>query len=352
MRGIILAGGKGSRLRPFTYSGAKQLVPIANIPVLHFPVRHLVAAGIDEIAVIVGETATQVRDAMGDGSAFGARFTFIQQDAPLGIAHAVSLCQEFAQEQPFVVYLGDNVLHHGIESFVSEFERSNAAAGVVLKQVDDPTAFGVARMDGERLLNVVEKPLDPPSNLAVTGVYAFAPAVFPVIAGQSPSARGELEIADSINGLITGGHPVMATVTTDEWIDTGKMDDILAANRVVLSGLIPERSPRATLSGCNLSGMVALGDGALLADCDVTGPVAIGPGVRLTGCTVGPHVAIGAGSMLDEVVITDSIVMERARLSHCAGITGSMIGRDAVVCGVPAGARLTLGDHSRIEGMA
>lgn len=352
MRGIILAGGKGSRLRPFTYSGAKQLVPIANIPVLHFPVRHLVAAGITEIAMVVGDTRSQVREAMGDGSAFGARFTYIDQDAPLGIAHAIGLCQEFVGDQPFAVYLGDNVLHHGIEGFVAAFSNGAAAAGVVLKEVNDPTAFGVACMEGERLVNVVEKPADPPSNLAVTGVYAFGPAVFSVIAAQSPSARGELEVADSINGLIAAGHHVMATVTTDDWIDTGKMDDILAANRIVLSGLEPEVSPQALLDGCSVIGALTVGPGAVLQDCRISGPVALGAGVRLANCTIGPNVAIGDDCALDHVTVQNAIVMERARLSHCASVVDSMIGRDAVVCGAPAGARLMLGDHSRFEGPA
>ncbi len=351
MRGIILAGGKGSRLRPFTYSGAKQLVPIANIPVLHFPVRHLVAAGITEIAMVVGDTRSQVRDAMGDGSAFGARFTYIDQEAPLGIAHAIALCQAFVRDEPFVVYLGDNVLHHGIESFVAACSKGAVAAGVVLKQVDDPTAFGVACMDGERLVKVVEKPADPPGNLAVTGVYAFTAAVFPVIAAQVPSARGELEIADSINGLIARGHHVIATVTTDDWFDTGKMDDILAANRIVLAGLEPEVSREAVLNGCTVTGVLSAGPGAVLDDCQVRGPVTVGAGVRLANCAIGPDVAIGDGCALDHVAISNAIVMERAQLSHCARIVDSMIGRDAVVCGAPAGVRLTLGDHSRFEGL-
>jgi glucose-1-phosphate thymidylyltransferase len=345
MKGIVLAGGKGSRLRPFTYSGAKQLVPIANIPVLHFPIRHLVAAGIEEIAIVVGETHEQVREAMGDGSAFGARFSYVPQDAPLGIAHAISLCREFAGSEPFVVYLGDNVLHRGSTRFVSDFAASGAAASVVLKQVDDPSAFGVARMDGERMTAIVEKPSVPPSHLAVTGVYAFTSAVFAVIAGQTASARGELEIADSINGLIAAGHRVDATITSDDWIDTGKMDDILAANRIVLAGLVGGAGP----------GMLAargIDPGARLQDCQVIGPCVIGPGAVLRRCIIGPHVAIGADCRLEDVTIANAIVMERAHLANCPGIADSMIGRDAVVCGVPAGSRLTLGDHSRIEGLA
>lgn len=350
MKGIVLAGGKGSRLRPFTYSGAKQLVPIANTPVLHFPIRHLVDAGITDIAIIVGETGAQVCEAMGDGSAFEARFTYVAQHAPLGIAHAISLCRDFVGSEPFVVYLGDNVLHRGIVPFVTTFLESAASASLVLTPVDDPSAFGVAIMDGERMTGVVEKPAVPPSNLAVTGVYAFTPAVFPIIEKQVPSARGELEIADTINGLIGAGHSVVATVTTDDWIDTGKMDDILAANRIVLADIAGQSHAGASLHHSTLAGPVEIAPGAELNNCRVVGPASIGANTLLDDATVGPNVAIGADCTLKRVTIANAIVMERAALSDCAGIVDSMIGRDAVVCGLPAGSRLTLGDHSRIEG--
>jgi glucose-1-phosphate thymidylyltransferase len=254
MRGIVLAGGKGSRLRPFTYSGAKQLVPIANTPVLHFPVRQLVEAGIREIALVVGETEAQVREAMGDGSAFGARLTYVRQEAPLGIAHGALVCREFVGDDPFVLYLGDNVLMGGIAGFVERFATTGADGAVILREVADPRAFGVARMEGERLAGVVEKPSVAPSNLAVIGVYAFQPVVFDVIGRLQPSARGELEIADAINGLLA------------------------------------------------------------------------------RGCRV-----------------EDAIVMASSEVVDCPGVTQSMLGRFVRVVGAPAGARLTLGDHSRVE---
>jgi len=349
MKGIVLAGGKGSRLRPFTYSGAKQLVPIANTPVLHFPIRQLVEAGITDIALVVGDTEPQIREAMGDGSAFGARFSYVSQAAPLGIAHGVSICRDFVGGEPFVLYLGDNVLQGGIAGFVEAFAASGADGSVILKAVDDPRAFGVAELHGERLVRVHEKPKEPPSNLAVIGIYAFTSAVFRVIEGLAPSGRGELEIADAISGLLAEGRVVTARVTQEYWIDTGKMEDMLAANRVVLAELTPDINISAQLSGTACEGRVSVAEGAALDDCRVVGPVAIGARARLSRCTVGPDVAIGADCVLRDVAISNSIVMEQSELRACDGIEASMIGRFAYVCGAPAGARLTLGDHSRFE---
>jgi glucose-1-phosphate thymidylyltransferase len=349
MKGIVLAGGKGSRLRPFTYSGAKQLVPIANTPVLHFPVRQLVEAGISEIAIVVGDTAAQIREAMGDGSAFGARFTYVPQPEPLGIAHAALLCREFVDGGSFVLYLGDNVLRGGIRWFVDRFREQRPAAAVILKAVDDPRAFGVAQTRGERLVRMVEKPATPPSNLAVIGVYAFGPGVFEVIDLQAPSARGELEIADTMTGLLERGATVSASVTEEYWIDTGKMEDILAANRTLLEGLTSQIALSAVLTGGLASGAVRVDEGAVVEDCTIVGPVVIGRRARLRDCKVGPHVAIGRDCALTSVAISNAIVMEESVLNDCPGIEDSMIGRFCRVSGARAGSRLTLGDHSRLE---
>lgn len=349
MKGLVLAGGKGSRLRPFTYSGAKQLVPIANTPVLHFPVRHLVEAGITDIGIVIGDTGEQVRQAMGDGAAFGARFTYIQQHAPLGIAHAILVARDFLGDSPFVLYLGDNVLLGGITAFVRDFESSSDAASIILKEVDDPRAFGVAELRGGRLARIVEKPVDPPSNLAVIGVYAFRPPVFDVVARQQPSGRGELEISDALTGLVLAGHTVRTTLTHDHWIDTGKMDDILAANRVVLDSFGAASRCHGTLEGCSVEGPVFVEPGARLESCELRGPVTIAAGAHLRDSRVGPYVAIGPDARLARVSITNAIVMADATLEDCPGIEASMIGRHAHVAGAPRGSRLTLGDHSRIE---
>ena len=352
MKGLVLAGGKGSRLRPFTYSGAKQLVPLANIPVLHFPVRQLVQAGITEIGIVVGDTEAQIREAMGDGSAFGATVTYIRQPAPLGIAHAALVARDFLGDDAFVLYLGDNVLMGGISEFVSAFQASGAVASVIAKQVPDPRAFGVAEFRDGRLVRIVEKPDVPATDFAVIGVYAFTPAVFDVIARQQPSARGELEIADAVNGLLAAGHAVQAAVTGEYWIDTGKMEDMLAANRVVLASLLPAApAPDARVLESRVEGTVLVGQGAVVERCEIVGPAAIAPGATLRDSRIGPDVAIGEGAALDQVFIRNSIVMERSELRNCSGIAGSMIGRFVRVSGAPAGACLTLGDHSCFEAL-
>ncbi|MEO8538894.1 MAG: glucose-1-phosphate thymidylyltransferase [bacterium] len=349
MKGVVLAGGKGSRLRPFTYSGAKQLVPIANVPVLHFPVNQLVACGITDIALVVGETEPQIRAAMGDGSRFGARFSYIRQEAPLGIAHGLGICRQHASGEPVVLYLGDNVLLGGISDFVRDFAASRSAASVILKEVHDPRAFGVGALEDGRLTRIVEKPAEPETNLAVIGVYAFRADIFDIIDGLTPSARGELEIADAINGLIGAGLAVDAAVTADYWIDTGKMEDMLEANGAVLGTFATQLSPGSTIRDCTMSGIVTVADGAVIDGCEILGPVAIGPGARLTGSRIGPNVAIGEGCTVSNSSISNAIIMESTSVRDCPGIVDSMIGRFASVNCAPSNSRLVLGDHSRFE---
>ncbi len=345
----MLAGGKGSRLRPFTYSGAKQLLPIGNTPVLFFALRQIVEAGIDEVAIVVGDTADQVMAAAGDGSAFGARFTYLRQPAPLGIAHALGLASDFAGGEPVLLYLGDNMLRGGIRDFVERFRRSDAAGAVIVRRVPNPSAFGVAVFDGDRLVRVVEKPAEPPSDLAVVGIYGFRPVVFDVVAAQRPSARGELEIADTINGLLERGLRVDVTYTEAEWVDTGKMEDTLAANRIVLADMEPFVAPQAVLRDCRIIGCAVIEAGAVVERSEVVGPVAIATGARIRDSRVGPYVSVGAGAEIVASEVSNAIVMERARIERCAGLSASMIGRDARVSGLPAGASVTLGDHSAVE---
>ena len=242
MRGLVLSGGRGSRLRPLTYTGAKQLVPIANKPVLFYGIEHLRQCGIDEITVVVSvETRDQVRAAAGDGSMFGARISYIDQLEPGGIAQAIALARDAMGDAPFVTFLGDNFLTHGIVSHVQAFSASHADAGILLKRVPDAAAFGVAEFEGERLVRVVEKPEQPKSNLAVIGIYMFTPKVFDAIERITPSPRGELEITDTIQRMLDDGCEVRADVVEGEWIDTGKHDDLLAANRAILETLADDR---------------------------------------------------------------------------------------------------------------
>jgi glucose-1-phosphate thymidylyltransferase len=349
MKGIVLAGGKGSRLRPFTYSGAKQLVPVGNTPVLHFPVRQLVDAGVNEIALVVGDTEEQIRFAMGDGSSFGARFTYIRQDAPRGIAHALGICREFAGDQPVVLYLGDNVLLGGISEMLERFEHSAAAASVILREVPDPRAFGVAVVSEERLRRVIEKPSEPPSNLAVIGVYAFRPAVFDVIAMLKPSARGELEIADAINGLIDAGLTVNTEVTTEHWIDTGKMEDMLDANALILGTYVESIDSSAELTATELSGVVVVGAGAKVTGSRIRGPVVIGTGATIVNADIGPGVSIGHRCVVKESRLSNTILLEDAHIEGCAELRDSMVGRFARLESLPGPTRAVVGDHSSLR---
>jgi len=349
VKAVVLAGGKGSRLRPFTYSGAKQLLPVANTPVLFFALRQLVEAGIHELAVVVGETEEQVRAAVGDGSRFGARITYLRQPAPLGIAHALWLAREFVGNDPVVLYLGDNWLRGGIVRFVERFRASDAAASLLLRRVPNPTAFGVAVLEGERLVRGVEKPAEPPSDLAVVGIYAFRPLVFDVIASQEPSARGELEIADTINGLLDRGARVEFEVTEADWVDTGKMEDTLLANRIALEDLSPRIDPAASVRDSSLEGIVCIEPEAVVERSRIVGPVIVGRGAVVQGCEIGPYVSIGDGAAVVSSRVVNAILMERARVERCALLRDSMLGRDARAEGLPANASVTLGDHSAVS---
>jgi glucose-1-phosphate thymidylyltransferase len=351
-KGLILSGGKGSRLRPFTYTNAKQLVPIANKPVIFYTIEQLVETGITDIGIVVGDTGEQVAAAVGDGARFGARITFIPQDAPLGIAHAVATAQDFLGSSRFVLYLGDNFVMGGIQSYVEKFNANGNCSQILLHPVENPEAFGIAELAEGRVTRIVEKPREPASNLAVVGIYMFDPAVHDVIAGLKPSWRNELEITDAIQGLIDRGERVDAEVMDRYWIDTGKMDDMLNANRVVLDameprcdGLIDEKS--------RIHEPVVIEQGARIEDSVLRGPLIIGAGAEIVGSYIGPNTSIDARCRIVGCRIEDSIVMEDSRLEHLHWpVVKSMIGRFVELEGGRNAAgsySLTLGDHSRIE---
>src|SRR5918996_11147 len=265
MKGLILSGGKGTRLRPLTYTSAKQLVPVANKPVLFYGVEALVAAGITDIGVVVGDTHEEIRGALGDGSTFGARFTYIPQDAPRGLAHAVLISESFIGAQPFVMYLGDNLLNKGIVPFVEQFTREQPAAQILLTPVSDPQMFGVAELTGGKVKKLVEKPREPVSNLALVGVYMFGPEIFDSVKRITPSFRNELEITDSIQDLIDRGLTVTPHLVGGWWKDTGKLEDMLEANRLILETL--ERRIEGQIVGdCHIDGKVVVEKGAVVED--------------------------------------------------------------------------------------
>jgi glucose-1-phosphate thymidylyltransferase len=304
LKGLVLAGGKGSRLRPLTATGAKQLVPIANKPVLFYALEQLVEAGITEIGIIVGDTADQVRASVGDGNQFGASITYIPQAAPLGLAHAVVTARDWLGDDAFCMFLGDNFLRCGIAPYVESFSRDSCPAMILLKEVEQPSAFGVAVLDGNgRVSRLVEKPTEPVSNLAIIGVYFFGPEIHEITVSQKPSARGELEITDAVQGLIDNGHEVQSAAIADDWIDTGKKDD--------------------------------------------------GAGARLVDTYVGPFTAIGPDCELSACEIEQSVVLERSVIRDVGTrIADSLIGRDVTIESSPRKPhviRLMIGDHSVVD---
>jgi glucose-1-phosphate thymidylyltransferase len=352
VKGLVLSGGLGTRLRPLTYTGAKQLVPIANKPVLFYALEDLVEAGITDVAIVVGDTQDQIRAAVGDGRQFGARVTYIPQDAPRGIAHGIMIAREFLGDDPFVLFLGDNFLREGIVPYVDSFRRGESNAEILLYRVRNPQDFGVAELRDGQVVRVVEKPLDPPTDLAVIGIYLFDRHVHDIVAGLKPSARGELEITDTIQGFIDAGRLVRPHVVSGWWIDTGKKDDMLEANRLILETL--DRQIDGSLDGDSQAhGKVVVGAGASVRNSVIRGPAIIGAGARLHDTYVGPFTSIGDGCLIEACEIEHSIVMEGSRLIDVPGrIEDSLIGRNVEIIRSPhkpKAYKLMLGDFSRVE---
>ena len=352
IKGLILSGGKGSRLRPFTYTNAKQLVPIANRPVLFYAIEQLVECDITDVGIVVGDTADQIQAALGDGSRFGVRVHYIYQEAPLGIAHAIKIARDYLGDTRFVLYLGDNFILGGIKSFVDSFCANASNCQILLHPVDNPQAFGVAQFVNGRLARVIEKPADPPTDLAVVGVYMFDHHVFEAVEGLRPSARGELEITDAIQYLIDKGLRVQAEVLQGYWIDTGKMDDILEANRVILETL-PPRKEGFVDERSRLYEPIILERGARVVNSVLRGPSIIGAETEISDCYVGPFTAINHDCRLKGIRIGGSVVMEHTSIEDIAWpIERSLIGRYVTMRGsqaVGGSYSLTLGDHSQIH---
>lgn len=352
LKGLVLSGGKGSRLRPFTYTSAKQLVPIANKPVLFYAIEQLVECGIRDIAIVVGDTADQIRAAVGDGSAFGASVEYIEQDAPLGIAHAVKIARDYMGETPFVLYLGDNFLIGGVKSFVDRFRENGANCQILLHPVKNPEAFGIAEFVDGQLARIVEKPSSPPSNLAVIGIYMFDKHVFEAVERIKPSARGELEITDTIQYLIDKGLNVQAEALDRYWIDTGKMDDILEANRMVLQSLPPSNRGEVD-ERSRVYEPVILEEGARVTNSVLRGPLIIGADTEVVDSFIGPFTAINHHCRLKGVRVGGSIILENTVIEDTHWpIEHSLIGRYVTLRGgqaVGGSYSLTLGDHSQIE---
>lgn len=353
MKALVLAGGAGTRLRPITYTSAKQLVPVANKPILFYGLEQLAAAGLREVVIVVGDTHADVERAVGDGSAFGLSVTYVRQLEPRGLAHALlTAAPALGEDQDVLMFLGDNLVEHGLTPLVEAFHARRPAAHVLLKQVADPSRFGVAEVDDDgRVRRLVEKPQEPASDLALVGVYLFAPAIFAAARRISPSWRGELEITDAIQGLIDDGQDVQATLLEGWWLDTGKKDDLLEANRIVLGGV--ERRVDGDLDpDSEVVGEVVVESGAKLVRSKIRGPAVIGPGARLEDAFVGPFTAIGADCVLERCEVEHSVVMDGCTIRDIPRLEDSLVGREVVLTRSarrPAAHRLLLGDHSQVE---
>lgn len=354
LKGLILSGGKGTRLRPLTHTRAKQLIPIAGKPNLFYAVEDLLEAGIRDIGVILSpETGDEVRTALGDGSRWGVRLTYIVQEAPLGIAHAVKTAQRFLSDCPFVLYLGDNLLSGGIKHLVAEYRQTRPEAIVLLTPVEDPRAFGVAVLnEAGQVVRLVEKPKDPPSNLALVGVYLFGPAIHAIINRLEPSGRGEYEITEAIQGLLESGKRVVAHQVRGWWKDTGKPDDLLDANRLALSGLL--RRVEGEVKDAEVIGEVVVEPGAKIVRSTVRGPAYIGAGAIIEDGFIGPYTAVGNNARVVSSEVEYSILMDEAQVySLPYRLDSSILGQGVVVDGKGNSRRhtlqLVLGDRSRVR---
>lgn len=357
MKALILAGGAGTRLRPITHTSAKQLVPVANKPILFYGIESMVAAGITELGVIVGDTRAEVMEALGDGSQWGASITFIPQDEPLGLAHCVLIAHDFLGDDDFVMFLGDNLLEQDLAAFAEAFEAARSsdtppAAQILLKAVPDPHRFGIASLDAQgHVVHLVEKPADPPSNLALVGVYLFDRTIHDAVRAIKPSARGELEITDAIQWLIDQGHRVRCELLTGWWIDTGKLTPLLEANRLLLEK-IDTRVEGDVDARSTLDGRVLVEAGARVVNSTIRGPVAIGKGTTVVDSFVGPFSAIGAGCEVLNSEVEHSVIMDGSRIVDIPRLEDSLIGKEAVVTRSqtrPRALRLMVGDHCQID---
>ena len=353
MKGLILSGGKGTRLRPLTHTSAKQLVPVANKPVLFYGIEAMAEAGITEVGIIIApETGGEIREAAGDGSRFGVQIEFIEQDAPLGLAHAVLTAEEFLGDSPFVMYLGDNLLRNGIVALVDTFRDEQPDALILLTPVPDPENYGVAELDGDnRVARLVEKPNEPRTDLALVGVYMFTPAIFDAARSIEPSGRGELEITDAIQTLVDRGLRVDPHIVHGWWKDTGQVRDMLEANRLILDDL--DERVEGELVGSRVEGRVVIEQGARLENTTVRGPAMIGAGAQLVDAYIGPYTAIGENVRIEHAELEHSIVMSGSRISHVDHrIEASLIGKDVTIARGPAqpkAYRFMVGDSADVQ---
>ncbi|MEW6001565.1 MAG: glucose-1-phosphate thymidylyltransferase [Nitrospirota bacterium] len=353
MKALILSGGKGTRLRPLTYYGAKQLVPVANRPILFYCIDNIVQVGIKEIGIIISpETGHEIREAVGNGSRWGTKINYIIQDEPAGLAHAVKVARDFLGSSPFVMYLGDNLIGGGIDKFLHDFKKISPDALILLKEVDDPRNFGVAKVAPKgRVLRLIEKPKNPISNLALVGIYIFSPNIHKAIEKIRPSKRGELEITDAIQKLIDMGRTVKSFTLHTWWLDTGKKDDLLTANAIVLDELVKVSIKGNVDSASKILGRVSIGEGSVIKTSNIRGPVIIGEKTIVENSFVGPYTSIGNHVKIRCSCVEHSVIMDGSDLRDIERMEDSLIGRRVRLFRHTRhkALRLMVGDDSMVE---
>jgi glucose-1-phosphate thymidylyltransferase len=355
VKALILSGGKGTRLRPLTYTGAKQLVPVANKPILWYGIEAIAAVGIREIGIVISpETGEEVKAKTGNGSHFGVRITYILQEKPAGLAHAVKVARDFLHDSPFILYLGDNLIRDRLQEFLAKFQQQQLNSLILLREVKNPSAFGVATVDDRgRILQLMEKPKNPPSNLALVGVYFFDKSIHSAIAAIEPSARGELEITDAIQTLINQKHNVQAMQLSGWWLDTGKKDDLLEANHIVLDEFLATKISGNVDIQSQIHGRVEVGKGTQLINCTIRGPAIVGENCHLENCFIGPYSSIADRVTIIDTDIDHSVILSGAKIINIhQRIVDSLIGQRAQLMLAPKrpkALRFLIGDDSKID---
>ncbi|MFC1950999.1 glucose-1-phosphate thymidylyltransferase [Chloroflexota bacterium] len=354
MKALVLCGGKGTRLKPLTNTIAKQLLPVANKPILFYVLDQIREAGITDIGIIISpETSFHIKKAVGDGLKWNVRITYIDQSEALGLAHAVKVGQEFLGDSSFLMFLGDNLIEGGVKGFVGEFNNSHPDALVLLKEVTNPCLFGVAELDASgKVIHIVEKPKEPSSNMVVTGVYIFSPAVHKAISQIKPSGRGELEITDAIQRLIDTDDRIVSHILRGWWLDTGKKDDLLEANRVVLDDYLKRDITGEVDSQSQIVGRVEIGQGAKIENSIIRGPVSIAKDCHISSSFIGPFTSIGEGTVIKDSSIDHSVILENCHINAIGCLTDSVIGRDSEVAKGShkfSAVRLFIGDDAKVE---
>jgi len=351
MKALILSGGEGTRLRPITHTAAKQLIPVANKPILFYGIEAVREAGIKDVGIVVGDTHEEIKTAVGKGEKWGVKVTYIRQEAPLGLAHAVKIAQGYLKDEPFVMYLGDNIIRQGIKSLADEFRERRPNSQILLAHVENPQQFGVAELEGDRVVRLEEKPKNPKSDLALVGVYMFDHHIFEAVNSIRPSWRKELEITDAIQYLIDGNYEVHSHIINGWWKDTGKKEDLLEANRIMLDDI--ERKIRGKVDrDSKIHGKVQIDEGAEIVQSTIRGPAIIGEGTRIIHSYVGPFTSIYYNTLIEDSEIEHSIVMGECKITGLKSrIEDSLIGKNVVISrstSKPQAYRFMVGDSSEV----